>query len=155
MLKLNAGFSRKVGEPNYCSRGASVNIELEVESGLVGGPDGLLDRIRRLFELARRSVDQELASANNGNGASNETSSNHQRPPYDGRGNGTPQQTVRYATPSQQGAIRAICKNLGLDADQTAKLKHNVSRLDDLTLQEASALIGELKAIQAEQGVRR
>ena len=34
MLKLNAGFSRKVGEPNYGSRGASVNVELEGESNL-------------------------------------------------------------------------------------------------------------------------
>ncbi len=25
MIKLNAGFSRKVGEPNYGSRGATVN----------------------------------------------------------------------------------------------------------------------------------
>ena len=33
MLKLNAGISRKVGEPNYGSRGASVNVELELESG--------------------------------------------------------------------------------------------------------------------------
>jgi hypothetical protein len=30
MLKLNAGLSRKVGEPDYGSRGASVNLELEV-----------------------------------------------------------------------------------------------------------------------------
>ena len=33
MLKLDAGFSRKVGEPNCGSRGASVNTELEVERG--------------------------------------------------------------------------------------------------------------------------
>ena len=32
MIKLNAGFSRKVGEPNYGSRGASVNVELELEN---------------------------------------------------------------------------------------------------------------------------
>jgi len=60
MLKLNAGLSRKIGEANYGSRGASVNLELEVESGLVNDPDGLLDRIRRLFGLARQAVDQEL-----------------------------------------------------------------------------------------------
>ena len=35
MLKLNIGLSRKVGEANFGSRGASVNLELEVESGLV------------------------------------------------------------------------------------------------------------------------
>ena len=34
-LKLNVGLSRKVGEANYGSRGASVNLELELESGLV------------------------------------------------------------------------------------------------------------------------
>ena len=48
MLKLNAGFSRKVGEPNYGSRGASVNVELEVESNLIGDPDALKRRIRQL-----------------------------------------------------------------------------------------------------------
>ena len=32
MIKLNAGFSRKVGEANYSSRGASVNVDLELES---------------------------------------------------------------------------------------------------------------------------
>ena len=60
MIKLNAGFSRKVGEPNYGSRGASVNVELELESGLIGDPDSLMSRIRSLFDIARRSVDAEL-----------------------------------------------------------------------------------------------
>ncbi len=50
MLKLNAGFSRKVGEPNYGSRGASVNVELELESGLIGDPDALMARIHNLFD---------------------------------------------------------------------------------------------------------
>jgi hypothetical protein len=53
MLKLNAGFSRKVGEPNFSSRGASVNVELELESHLIGDPSALLGRIQNLFELAR------------------------------------------------------------------------------------------------------
>ena len=37
-LKLNCGFSKKVGEANFGSRGASVNLELEVESDLVASP---------------------------------------------------------------------------------------------------------------------
>src|SRR5215510_5452686 len=60
MLKLNAGLSRKIGEPDYGSRGASVNLELEVEGHLVSEPEALLDRIRRLFSLARNAVDEEL-----------------------------------------------------------------------------------------------
>jgi hypothetical protein len=63
MLKLNAGFSRKVGEPNYGSRGASVNVELEVESGLIADPDALMTRVRNLFTIAKRSVGAELGSA--------------------------------------------------------------------------------------------
>ena len=66
MIKLNAGFSRKVGEANYSSRGASVNLELELESSLVSDPDKMSDKIRALFTLARKAVDEELK---NGNGS--------------------------------------------------------------------------------------
>ena len=66
MIKLNAGFSRKVGEANYSSRGASVNLEMEVESSTIDSPEKMHERIRNLFLLARKAVDEELK---NGNGS--------------------------------------------------------------------------------------
>ena len=135
MIKLNAGFSRKVGEPNYSSRGASVNVELEVESGLIGDPDALMGRIRKLFDIARRSVDTELAD-----------DPTHAAPrPTGGRGNHNDQNT-RYATASQGRAIHAICNQQGVDPAQLANQRFGVGALEQLTLREASSLIDELKA---------
>ena len=34
-VKLNIGLSRKVGEANYGSRGASVNLEVELDFGII------------------------------------------------------------------------------------------------------------------------
>ena len=62
-LKLNLGLSRKVGETNYGSRGASVNIEMELESALVGEPVKLLERIRQIFDTVRSSLADELNGA--------------------------------------------------------------------------------------------
>jgi hypothetical protein len=140
MLKLNAGFSRKVGEPNYGSRGASVNVELEVESGLISDPDALMTRIRNLFTLAKRSVDAELGAgpSPNGDGRARE-------PHPGGRRNHQPAD-VRYATSSQVRAIRAICHRQGLDARQVANERFRVNDLEELTLREASSLIDDLKA---------
>ena len=64
MIKLNAGFSRKVGEPNYSSRGASVNVDLELESALIQEPEKLHEKIRVLFAIAKKAVDEELQNGN-------------------------------------------------------------------------------------------
>jgi hypothetical protein len=69
MLKLNIGFNRKIGEANFGSRGASVNLEIEVESGVVREPDKLQAKIDYLFKLAKASVDAQL----NGGNASQQT----------------------------------------------------------------------------------
>src|ERR1700726_5033434 len=69
-LKVNVGLSRKVGETNYGSRGASVNVEMELDSTLVAAPEKLRERIRQLFNSLRSSLAEEL----NGNGT-------HQSPP--------------------------------------------------------------------------
>ena len=147
MLKLNAGFSRKVGEPNYGSRGASVNVELELESGLVGDADGLMTRIRNLFSIAKRAVDLEL----NGTPASQDTANSQtnrqtNRQTNDSRnGHSNDSEPVRNATVSQLRAIRTICNRQGLDAAQLANERFQVDDLNELSLREASTLIDHLK----------
>jgi hypothetical protein len=37
-LKLNIGASKKVADQNYGSRGASVNLEIELDASLVTEP---------------------------------------------------------------------------------------------------------------------
>src|SRR6476661_6134426 len=64
-LKLDVGLTRKVTDNNYGSRGASVNIELEVDGSLVADPTRLRERIRELFGLVRTALAEEL---NGGNG---------------------------------------------------------------------------------------
>src|SRR5262245_16975493 len=59
-LKLNVGASRKVTDNNYGSRGASVNLELEVDASLAAEPGKLQEEIRRLFGLVRASLAEEL-----------------------------------------------------------------------------------------------
>ena len=68
-LKTNVGLSRKVGDSNYGSRGASVNLEVELDSSLLQEPERLLDRIRQLFRLAQQSVDEELSRQDGTNAA--------------------------------------------------------------------------------------
>ena len=39
MLKIIIGHCRKIGEPNYGSRGASVKLELEADTALLADPN--------------------------------------------------------------------------------------------------------------------
>src|SRR5690242_19943280 len=59
-LKLNIGLSQKIGDTNFGSRGASVNVEIEVESTLANDPGKLQERIRQVFNLVRTAVSEEL-----------------------------------------------------------------------------------------------
>ena len=59
-LKANIGFSRKIGEPHFSSRGASVHLELELDTSLLEHPAQLLEQIHESFELVRTAVDAEL-----------------------------------------------------------------------------------------------
>ncbi len=129
MIRLNAGFSRKVGEPDYGSRGASVNVELEVESNLIGNPNALTQRIQELFALAKESVNAEL---------------DIHPSPTNGRGNG--RATDRRATNSQVRAINAICKRQSLNPANVAGDRFGVATVEDLTLQQASSLIDDLNS---------
>jgi hypothetical protein len=139
MIKLNAGVSRKVGEPNYGSRGASVNVELELESTVVNDTAALHKKIRGLFSLAKKSVDEELGLSTAGT---------------NGKGpNAPPKSFARTVTDNQKRAIAAICGENGFDGDQEA-----IDLFDrpviQLTLTEASRLIDRLKELQHATGAQ-
>jgi hypothetical protein len=53
-VKLNIGLSRKVGEANFGSRGASVNLEVELDSGIVSDQQRFQERVRALYAQARQ-----------------------------------------------------------------------------------------------------
>ena len=59
-VTLTVGFSRKVGEPNYSSRGASVHLEIELERSSLDDPERFRSDVEGFFEQARESVDREL-----------------------------------------------------------------------------------------------
>jgi len=143
-LKLNCGLSRKIGEVNYGSRGASVNVELELESSLIGEPTKLQERIRQLFSVVRCSLTEELngnghaPSAPNGNDQSKPTTTNN--------GSGTSRTGgQRQATQSQVKAIHAIARSRRIDVGRFLNDRFHVSRPDDLTIKDASTAIDELK----------
>jgi hypothetical protein len=52
-----------MGEPNYGSRGASINVETELDSHLGWDPSALHQRMAELFAVAREGVNLELARA--------------------------------------------------------------------------------------------
>jgi hypothetical protein len=142
-LKLNVGLSKKVGDPNYGSRGASVNVELELESALVADPDKLKERIRQLFGSLRSSLAEEL----NGNGKDSPAANTNGH--HDGNGqapdNGHSQPPVRPATQSQIRAIHAIARSQRLDLGQFLRDRFHIDRPEDLSIKDASGAIDDLK----------
>ena len=167
-VKLNIGLSRKVGEANYGSRGASINLEVELDNGVLNDPGQLRERVHDLYVLARESVDEELqrpadagpgepshANGNghgrtngvaNGNGHSNGHASNGHSSNGSSSNNGQNGRVeVARATQSQIRAIFAISKRQGLDPHTLISERFRVHKMEDLTIREASSLIDDLK----------
>lgn len=149
MLKLNVGFTKKIGEANYGSRGASVNLELELDSTLVGDADRLRERIKQLFVMAKASVDEELGRVqSNGACANGDGKTNGQL-----NGNGHPanrrRDGTRPATASQVRALSAIADRQGIELGDKLHERFGVRSPGELTITEASGLIDELKAAGA------
>ena len=159
MLKLNVGFTKKVGEANYGSRGASVNLDVELDSGVIGDADRLKDRIHLLFAMAKASVEDELnGHSQNGNGhngavTNGATSNGH----ANGHTNGNSRQreAIRKATASQVRAIHAIVDRQRLDLPALLQQRFGLNTAADLSITEASGLIDEIKGATNGVGGKR
>ena len=157
-LKTNVGASRKIADNNYGSRGASVNLEVELDSSLIQDPERLQERIRQVFRMAQQAVDEELARQSTANGHDNghTTTANgngnghhNGNGRHNGNGNGhaAPRRSNgRRATASQARALRAIADRQGLDLAVELQGRFGAQEPEELSITEASRLIDELKA---------
>lgn len=152
MIKVNCGFSRKVGEPNYGSRGASVNLELELATEAAHDSDALQDKIKRMFILAKRAVDDEL----NGQSAPSELAGggdvpSRQAPASNGNDNGHSGQgsSGSAATNKQVKLILDLARTKKMPMSVIERLCQETCGVGDvygLDKKQASAVIDRLKA---------
>lgn len=131
-LKINIAMSRKKGEPNFGSRGATVGLELEEDASLVNQPQQLHERLATLFELVKEAVDRQLEGP---------LPSCRQRTDEDA----SCKAAMRSATPGQIRAIHAIGNSQQLDLAAELRRRFDVNRPDDLSVEQASQLIDALK----------
>ena len=146
MIKLNVGASRKVSDNHYGSKGGNVNIELELDSTLALDSQKLRDHIRKLFDLANASLEEEL-QANNEHVCVEE--SHHQRDGVSFNGNGAGHAvTVRYATEKQIVCIQGLARKNGVPVPELLK-QAGVRVFNDMSVRQASAMIESLKGNSA------
>jgi hypothetical protein len=141
-VTVHVGFSRKVGEPNYGSRGASVQLEVELDRLAIDDAERFRSEIERVFDRARDAVDRELQrnlspSSEPQAGSDERSEANHSQ---NGRS-----RAPRLATPNQVRAIQAIAQNRGVDLNQLLDAEFNAKTAEDLSIVEASLLIDRLK----------
>ena len=145
MIRLNVGASRKVSDNHYGSKGGNVNIELELDSSLALDSQKLRDHIRKLFDLANASLEEELqgttepASAEELRNQPNESSFNG-----NGAGHAVTAAPVRYASEKQLALIQGLLRKSKIPY-QPLLGECKVSSFNELTVQQASRMIENLK----------
>ena len=146
MIKLNVGASRKVSDNHYGSKGGNVNIELGLDSSLALDSQKLRDHIRKLFDLANASLEEELHS-NNEPACVDET--HHHRDGStlngNGAGNAVTATPVRFASEKQLALIQGLLRKSKIPY-QPLLGECKVGSFNELTVKQASRMIESLKA---------
>ncbi|MHC4405533.1 MAG: hypothetical protein ACYTG0_38295 [Planctomycetota bacterium] len=145
MLRMNVGLSRKVGEADSRSYAASAILEVELDPEMIDQPDRLAAHARRLFHLAGEAVEQ---------GTKVRDAPNERRPlPGDPQHGGNHRgRRGRRATRAQIVAIHSLATRRGIDLDGLLRDRYRVCQLYELSVSEASELIGELQASGTPEG---
>ena len=144
MIKLSVGACKKITDGNYGSRGGNVNIEVEVDSSLVGDSAKLQAHIRHLFELARRSLTEELQANNEHASVEDSHHHHHDGGSFNGNGNAVTVTPVRFATEKQIICIQGLARKHGIPVPELLK-QAGVRVFNDMSVRQASQMIESLK----------
>lgn len=163
MIRLSASLSRKLPVPDieFSSQSVSAGLEVEVSDSADG--EEIAGKLKGMYALLDRSITQQIGttapvpavpaprrsflSEGDGNG-SNGGGKNGNGHGGNGNGNG---RRNGHASPAQVKACWAIAKDRGLSRDELAQLlqaEYNVEKPDDLSVKDASDLIGKLQRLQ-------
>ena len=174
-MTVKVGLAKKVGQPDYGSLGASCDIELELDGGLLFHDlDGLQEKVRAAYTACRQAVNDELAvqtgassqpsapqetglPPSNTNGYERNTTSPPARdnpaasgpPAANGARNGHASNgngNRRAATTAQVRALHAIATRQQFNLTDLLRERFHIYKAEELSLREASSLIDELKA---------
>ena len=173
-MTVKVGLAKKVGQPDYGSLGASCEVALELDAGLLFSDlDGFHRKVQAAYTACRQAVQDELSSqpgsaspALNSNGADRAQSNanGHERGANDGDGSprGNPNRDStggangsqsgrpsngnrRAATSAQVRALHAIATRQNFNLTELLREKFHIYKAEELSLREASSLIDELK----------
>jgi hypothetical protein len=132
-MKINVGFTKKVGEPNFGSRGAAVHLELELDAATAEDAELVRQRVRQLFVQVKSAVHDELAQAEprclEQTGPARNAASRRNRP----------------ATPAQLKALARIADRWQFDLPAWLFERFGTGDPAELTVGQASELIDELR----------
>jgi hypothetical protein len=148
-LRLNVGATRKVTDHNYGSRGASVHLDVELDSGLATDTEKLQERIRQLFTMVHQSLDQELAAQREDSSKTPAVPA-EKNPHRDPESNGKPTPAApRPASAAQIKALYAIVKKSKFDLQALIRERFGLDRPEQCTIRQASELIDTLKSMRS------
>ena len=151
-IKVNVGVNKKVGLPDYGSAGSHCNIEIEADNSILDNAGQFLQRVQDAYEVARQSVEAELAHHRPSNGASQsykEPEKQRQEYRNDNSGSNNSGGNHYIASAKQQQFIASLVKGIkGLDwrtLDRYCGTKFGGKTCSQLSPKEASVLIDDLK----------
>ena len=172
-MTVKVGLAKKVGQPDYGSLGASCEVALELDAGLLFSDlDGFHRKVQAAYTACRQAVHDELSGqpgsaspALNSNGVDRTPSNTncHDRGADDGSPRGNPNRDSadgangsqngrqsngnrRAATSAQVRALHSIATRQNFNLTELLREKFHVYKAEELSLREASQLIDELNA---------